>query len=133
MQLDYLTGIRGNGALTYAGPERLVRLSRFSASEAEAFYKAVQELADGAREQRWLEDLPFVEANGYAMLLQVSAVDGLLETPDERVFCLKLTVGAFGRMLRAVEPFCVEGAHGSVWLSEAPGGISLLLSTGGSW
>lgn len=133
MQLDFLKGIRGNGALTYAGPERLVRLSRFSASEAEAFHRAVRELADGVKAQLWLEDLPFVEANGYSLVLEAAAEDNGLDTRDERLFCLKLSTGSLGRVLRAVEPFCEDGAHGHVWLLDEPGGIGLLLSTGGSW
>ncbi|WP_423735577.1 hypothetical protein [Chitinophaga caseinilytica] len=133
MQLDYLKGLRGNGALTYTGPERLVRISRFSADEAEGLRRAVQELADGARELLWLEDLAFVAGNGYSLVMRTGAEDKGVVTTDERVFCLELTGGAYGRILRAMEPFCSEGSQGSVWLAEAPGGIGLVLSTGGSF
>lgn len=133
MQLDYLKGIRGNGALTYAGPERLVRLCRFEPSEAAALRKAMQELAEGVRTALRMEDLPFLQGNGYALEMRVVAEDDGLSTPDERGFRLALTKESFAGILRSMEPLCREGAHGHVWLTESPGGIALLLSTGGSW
>lgn len=133
MQLDYLTGIRGNGALTYAGPERLVRISRFNPLEVELLRKAVQELADGARMVLRLEELPFVQGNGYSLEMRKVGEDEGLSSGDERVFHLGLTAGAYARILRAMAPYAEEGAYGSTWLTEPSGGIALLFSPGGSF
>ncbi|WP_298708895.1 hypothetical protein [Chitinophaga sp.] len=133
MQLDYLTGIRGNGALTYAGPERLVRISRFDLSEAELLRKAVQELADGVRTVLRLNELPFVEGNGYTLDMRKGEEDEGLSTADERAFNLVLTGGAYARMLRAMAAYSEDGVHGGTWLTEPSGGIALLFSAGGSF
>ena len=133
MQLDYLTGIRGNGALTYAGPERLVRISRFAPSEADLLRKAVQELADGVRTALRLDELPFVQGNGYTLEMRRGSEDEGLSTADGQAFHLVLTGGGYARMLRAMALYGEDGVHGGTWLTEASGGIALLYSTGGSF
>lgn len=133
MQLDYLTGIRGNGALTYTGPSRLVRICRFDHEEAAALMQAVQELAEGKRELLWLEDLPFIQSNGYSLAMQRSMHDEGLATTDERVFILRFTEKSYHRILQAMAPLCHEGSHGSVWLTIEHADPALLFSSGGSW
>jgi hypothetical protein len=114
---------------------RLIRISGNDPSACGVLMAAFAQLANGRTDHVVLSDLPDVAVIDNCQLSASVGNQnrGVIPGADSNSFDWVLTPAGWHNNAGLIEPFCRQhNGHGHQWL-DAPGDVSVLLSTNGQW
>lgn len=111
--------------------EHAVRLSDFNSLEAKAFRAALIDSIIDNKKELEVHTLNFIFPVNCSLTLRLCEEDlGIEEVIGKHLYC-DLTLDAYKKMVKLLEPFCKKESKGYQWLYDVDTPIDLLFSAGG--
>ncbi len=125
MQIDFIHNINNFD-------ESVVRLYNFDRFQSNEFKLAIEQTILTENEPLDLNTLPFVEVVMCNLVLRIADEDIGIEELEKATFYCDLTLDAYRKMVKLIEPFCKKESSAHQWLYDVDTHIDLLFVPSGT-
>lgn len=110
--------------------EHAVRLNDFDKTQAAMFLQILNDLTTNAGQFINLSDYEFIEPINCELILRISETDEGIITEDHTHFFCDLTLEAYTKMIKLIEPFCIRETDAYRILYDLDNPIDFIFSAG---
>ncbi len=110
--------------------EHAVRLNDFDKTQAAMFLQILNDLTTNAGQFINLSDYEFIEPINCELILRISETDEGIITEDNTHFFCDLTLEAYTKMIKLIEPFCIRETDAYRILYDLDNPIDFIFSAG---
>jgi hypothetical protein len=133
MKLEFLDNINDDRKFTDVVKDQIIRLYDFDKFQADKFRQRIQETIIEKGETIDLSTMDFIETINCNLTLSLANIDSGITTCDMTNFACDMTIRGYKRMVKLLEPFCIEESMDYQWLYDIETPIEFLFSPKGTW